>query len=355
MIYLKRFDERDTIFARLTYKEGTLQYQDYYKRNPHLKTDDDLLREAPHPYSEGTATFNPLNSAIANATFRFLGHLNELSQGEVNSSNIKTDPETMTKKLKGLASFYGAKLVGIAKLDEKFYYSHRGRKPENYGESVNQFDKYAIVFASEMDKDMINRAPLIGEGIEVTKGYVNTAVIGMVLSYYLREIGYSARNHMDGNYLVIPPLIAEAAGLGQIGRSGLLITKKYGKRIRLGVVTTNMELIPSDKKDFGIIEFCQICGNCAMVCPGKAIPKGEREDIDGVKRWKIRAEGCFDIWKKVGTDCGVCLSACPFSQGVEPEMTERMKDNPQIMNKILKDFKEKHGTRTFNSSPLEWL
>ena len=354
-MHLKRFDERDTIFARLTYKEGTKQYQEYYEKNPHLKEEDDLMRDAPHPYGEGTATFNPLNSAIANATFKFLGDMNKYSEGEVNPVKLEVDPEIMTKKLKGLASFYGADLVGIAKLDESFYYSHRGRKPENYGESIDQFHKYGIVFATEMDKDMINRAPLIGEGLEVTKGYVNTAVIGMILSYYLREIGYTARNHMDGNYLVIAPLVAEAAGLGQMGRSGLLITKEYGKRIRLGVVTTGMELIPSDKKDFGIIEFCQLCGNCAMVCPGKAIPKGDREQIDGKERWKIRAEGCFDIWKKVGTDCGVCISACPFSQGVDSDLINQMKDNHKVRLEIFKDFKEKHGTRTFNSSLHEWL
>ncbi|QNO14695.1 4Fe-4S dicluster domain-containing protein [Alkalicella caledoniensis] len=352
---MKRFDERDTIFARFSYKEGSPEYEDYYKRNPDIKEADDKMRQPPFPYGEGTATFTPLNSAIAGATFRFLADVSKFSEGEINPQKVEIEPAVITKKLKGLAKFYGAQLVGVTKLKEEYYYSHRGRKAENYGEEVHNIHKYAIVFATEMDKDMINRAPLIGEGIEVTKGYVNTAVIGMILSYYLRELGYNARNHMDGNYLLIAPLVAEAAGLGQIGRSGILITKKYGKRVRLGVVTTNLELLIDEREDFGITQFCEICGNCAMVCPGKAIPKENRKEIDGALRWKIEPENCFDIWKKVGTDCGVCISTCPFSQGVEGDLVEKMKGQPELMERIFKEFKEKHGTRTFNSSPHEWL
>lgn len=352
---MKRFDERDVMFSRVGYKEGSPEYKEYYTRNPHLKEADDLMRQPPHVYGEGTATFDPLNSAIAEATFKFLGDINKYSEGKVNSSKIEADPPTITKKLKGLAEFYGADLVGFTKLKKEHYYSHRGRKTENYGEEVNDIHTYAIVFATEMDKDMINRAPLIGEGIEVTKGYVNTGIIGMILSYYIRELGHAARNHMDGNYLLLAPLVAEAAGLGQIGRSGLLITKKYGKRVRLGVVTTDMELVANERDDFGITEFCGICGNCAMVCPGKAIPKGEKQEIEGTLRWKIDPESCFDIWKKVGTDCGVCLSSCPFSQGVDLDLIEQMKNSPGVMGRILKDYKEKHGTRTFNSVPHQWL
>lgn len=355
MIFLKRFDERDIIFARASYKEGTPEYQDYYRRNPHLKEEDDLMRQPPYPYGEGTATFNPVNSAIANATFRFLGDIKKFSEGEVSTNKVEVDPETITKKLKGLAQFYGADLVGIVRMKDEYYYSHRGRHAENYGEEIKNTHKYGIVFATEMDLDMINRAPLLGEGVEVTKGYVKTGVIGMILSYFLREIGYEARNHMDGNYLVVAPLVAEAAGLGQIGRSGILITKQYGKRVRLGVVTTDVELVPDEAVDFGVLELCEMCGNCAMVCPGKAIPKEERTEIDGSLRWKIKAEGCFDIWKKVGTDCGVCLSACPFSQGIEPELLNNMKGNPEVMEQIRKDYKERHGTRTFNSTPHQWL
>ncbi len=352
---MKRVDERDIIFSRASYQKGSKQYEDYYRRNPEKKEIDDALREAPYPYGEGTATYHPINSSIAEGTFRFLGDIKKYSEGEVNSRKVEVNSEEITNKVKGLAKYYGANLVGITKLKEDFYYSHRGRHPENYGEPITEHHSYGIVFAVEMDKEMINRAPLIGEGIEVTKGYVNTAVIGMILSYFIRELGYEARNHMDGNYLLVAPLVAEEAGLGEIGRNGLLITNEYGSRVRLGVVTTNMELIPDEKENLGIKEFCKICSNCATTCPGKAIPQGPQEDVEGTMRWKINAESCFSVWKRVGTDCGVCLSACPFSQGIEAELLKDIKNQTENRLKILEKYKEEHGLRPFNHTPHEWI
>ncbi|MBM7614080.1 4Fe-4S dicluster domain-containing protein [Alkaliphilus hydrothermalis] len=352
---MKRVDERDIIFARASYKKGSSQYEDYYKRNPEKQEIDDTLREAPHPYGEGTATYNPINSAIADATFHFLGDMKKYSEGKINPNKVETTLEEITKKIKGLANFYGASLVGITKMKEEFYYSHRGRHPENYGEPVTQHHKYGIVFAVEMDRDMINRAPLIGEGIEVTKGYVNAAVVGMILSYFIREIGYDARNHMDGNYLVIAPLVAEAAALGEIGRHGLLITREHGPRVRLGVVTTDLELICDEVENLGIREFCRMCNNCAMTCPGKAIPHGPQKEIEGENRWKIQAEDCFSVWKRVGTDCGVCLSSCPFSHGMDEELIKNLAGNPENIKKALIAHKEKYGIRPFNHTPHPWL
>ncbi|RKX78985.1 MAG: hypothetical protein DRZ90_09340 [Spirochaetes bacterium] len=39
--------------------------------------------------------------------------------------------------------------------------------------------------------------------------------------------------------MVLPPSAA-AAGLGEIGRHGLLVTKNYGSRVRISAVTTNL-------------------------------------------------------------------------------------------------------------------
>jgi len=355
VITMSRIDERDIMFSRMSYREGTPEYEDYYNRNPHKKEKDDILRQPPYVLGEGTATYDPINSPIGDATFRFLSDIKKYSEGEASDKIVEVDSTIMTKKLKGLASFYGASLVGITEMKDDYYYSHRGRDPKKYGEEINNLLPYGIVFAVEMEESMIDRAPLLPEAIEVTKGYVNAAIIGMIISYYLRELGYEARNHMDGNYLAVAPLVAEAAGLGQIGRHGLLITKEFGSRVRLGAVTTNMPLISDKRQDLGIPEFCELCENCTQTCPGKAIPKGERTEIDGVKRWKISDVDCFSVWKRVGTDCGVCLSACPFSHNVNIQDIESMKDQPQLMAKILEEYRNKHQLRPFNKTPHDWL
>ncbi|HRW63323.1 MAG TPA: 4Fe-4S dicluster domain-containing protein, partial [Bacteroidales bacterium] len=125
---------------------------------------------------------------------------------------------------------------------------------------------------------------------------------------------YSAKAHIDGNYELICPLVARDAGLGEIGRMGLLMTPKLGPRVRIAVVTTELPLIMDNQKDNShIIDFCEICKKCADICPSASIPDGTRENIDGALRWKINHEKCFTYWCTVGTDCGKCMTVCPFS------------------------------------------
>jgi ferredoxin len=354
-VKMKRFDERDTIFARMNYNKGTEVYEDYYNRNPNLEEIDNLLKELPQMGQKGSVTYNEVNSPIIDAAFKFLYDIRDFSEGEKNINKVQVNPQIMSKKLKGLAKFYNAKLVGITKMKDYHYYSHRGRHEENYGEEIKDMHKYGIVFAVEMDKAMIHSAPMLPEAVGVVKGYVEAAVIGMVLSYYIRELGYDARNHMDGNYLVIAPLVARDAGLGEFGRNGLLITKKYGPRVRLGVITTDMPLIEDEKDEFGVKEFCFQCGRCAKTCPGKSISKEEQREIDGVMRWKINAEECYRRWRSLGTDCGICIANCPFSDGISEELIEQINISKSVREKILKDFQEKYGVRPIIREVPEWL
>ncbi|HEY5588554.1 MAG TPA: hypothetical protein VIK86_06330 [Candidatus Paceibacterota bacterium] len=45
---MRKLNEKDTIFARMNYKEGSKIYKDYYSNNPHLKEVDDSLRSLPN-------------------------------------------------------------------------------------------------------------------------------------------------------------------------------------------------------------------------------------------------------------------------------------------------------------------
>ncbi len=349
---MKKIDERDTMFARMNYKVGSKQYEDYYSRNEEKKAIDDVVRQKPNICGPGSATYNVVNSPIADANFLFLNDIRKLSEGPISQKKVEVSKEQMTKKLKALALHYGAVLCGICLLEDYHYYSFRGRHDEVYGEEIDvNKHKYAIVFAVEMDKAMINRAPQISEVIETSKGYVDAAIIGMQLSYYIRLLGYDARNHMDSNYLLVAPLVARDAGLGEIGRNGILTTKKYGSRIRLGIVTTEMELIHDSEDEFGLQRFCQLCDKCIKVCPGKAIPKGDKIPIDGLLRWQINQENCYSLWRNIGTDCGICISSCPFSQGVE----EGLVDSDDKVVDILKRYEEDFGIRPYIKEAPEWL
>ncbi len=215
---------------------------------------------------------------------------------------------------KELAGHYGACDVGITELCDYHLYSHIGRGSGTYGAPIKLDHRYAIAFTVEMSHSMLRRAPDALETMEVSKQYLSAAVIALQLALLIRSLGYSARAHIDGDYRVVCPLVARDAGLGEIGRMGLLMTPRQGPRVRIGAVTTSLPLIPDRPvRDQAVIDFCQRCLKCAENCPSRSIPFDDRQMIDGAMRWQINGETCFHFWSVIGTDCGKCLTVCPYS------------------------------------------
>jgi len=353
---MRRFDERDIPFARFNYEQDSEVFDDYYRRHPEKLERDLRIRSLPQLCSEGTMTWNPLMSPVADAIFKFLGDLNPLSEQPVRRETpLPVDPALLTKKVKALAKHLGVQDVGMTCLKDEHLYSHRGRKAEHYGEPVVLDHTYAIAFTIEMNEDMIDRSPQLEEVIETSTGYLKAGIAGMILSYWLRELGYDARNHMDGNYLLVAPLVAVESGLGEIGRMGLLTTRKSGPRVRLGIVTTNAELVPDAPDTFGLDAFCEICGKCQMTCPGKAIPLEKNAVYEGQAYWKIDHDNCYERWRSLGTDCGICLSTCPFSHGIEFPDSGSFEGRPEAIREALAASQEKYGMRRYIREPLELM
>ncbi len=353
---MARIDERNIMFSRMSRVEGTKEYEDYYKNHPENKEFDDSLRAMPPMNSNQTKFYDKLDSPIVDSTFEFLADIKGLVEGGVKAKEkVQARPEEFTKKLKGLAEFYGAKLTGVAGLDENYYYSYRGRTDAVYGEKVSPNLPFTFVFAVEMAPEYINTAPVLSQSIGVTKGYLDAAIVGMMIAYYIKSLGYEARNHMDGNYLAVMPLAAKAAGLGDIGRHALLITPEYGSRIRLGAVTTDMPLIISKPSPLNVRDFCEACGRCAKMCPSKAISKDSPPTIDGVERWQTKQELCFKKWMEFGTDCGICIAVCPFSLPMEKSDIDLYMENPTYAEEILKKYNITDYRAKINEDVLKWL
>lgn len=344
---MKKIDERDTMFARMNYQKGSQIYKDYYEKNPDKKAKDDELRQLIKAHDRNNLTYDPFYSPIVDANFEFLNDIRQFSSGETSQQVVDLSPQEAAKRLKKLAHYFGADLVGITEMKEHFFYSHRGRHAENYGDPVSKDHQYGIVFAVEMDQMMMNRAPQLEEAIEVTQGYVKAAIIGMQLSYFIRKLGYDATNHMDGNYLVIAPLVAQSAGLGAIGRNNILTTKAYGSRVRLGVVTTNLDLTTDEASSFSIEKLCLACGKCANYCPGQALSK-ENDD------WGINQERCFEFWIKAGTDCGICIASCPISQAYfDTGLLEQLTDD--TIKSLLDEYDQLYDKRPYDNQKLDLM
>jgi len=103
--------------------------------------------------------------------------------------------------------------------------------------------------------------------------------------------------------------VAVAAGVGWIGRNNLLVTKKFGSRVRLSTVLTDMPL-PADSP---CKEDCGTCRACVARCPAGAI-KESPADFDHLK--------CFEKLKEFYRArlaeqyiCGVCVRSCGGTAG----------------------------------------
>ena len=308
-----RIDERDIMFSRRLYQPGTARFAAYYAANPEKKALDDAFRTQPGLLAPGTSAHHPLAFPAAEASFTTIEHLRPFVDGEPAATPVEVDPATATRFVKQWTRKLGAVSVGITELRDYHLYTTVGRGAD-YGKPVTLDHKYAVAFTVEMDKVALDSAPLAPTAMESAQQYVASGVIAVQLAEFIRRIGYPARAHVDGNYRVVCPLVARDAGLGEIGRMGLLMTPELGPRMRIAVVTTDLPLVPDGRRrDATMIDFCVHCRKCADVCPSDAIPLGDRVEIDGVRRWQIDSEACFTLWSTIGTDCARCMKACPYS------------------------------------------
>ena len=100
-------------------------------------------------------------------------------------------------------------------------------------------------------------------------------------------------------------ILAREAGLGFIGKNGLVVHPEYGAQVRYASVLTDLEF----ESDQRLEQTCRDCQRCIAVCPAQAISK------DG-----LNLNRCFDKLKEFSRIrgigqyiCGVCLKVCDGS------------------------------------------
>lgn len=308
-----RIDERNIMFSRNELKKGSENYNDFYGNNPDKLVVDEKFRSNPGFLAEKSSNYDAVMFSSSHASFYTVESFKSKVDGEISAKKINVVPEDINKYIKNWSIKLGAIDVGITELKDYHLYSYRGRKG-NYGNKVELNHKFAIAFTVEMDYDALKSGPMAPIVMESAQQYIAAGAIGIQLAEFIRQLGYPARAHILGDYEVVCPLVAKDAGLGEIGRMGLLMTPKLGPRVRIAVVTTDIPLIVDKRKfDPTIVDFCNNCKKCAEVCPSNAISFDDKKDIEGVNRWQINQESCFNFWTIAGTDCGRCVSVCPYS------------------------------------------
>ena len=308
-----QINEKNVMFSRKLLEPGTDRYTEYYRNFPEHEVGDNIFRSKPGLLSKDSAFYDPFTFNASQAIFEAITSFYPIVDGNPADERQALDVAEISTYLREWILKEGAVSVGFTETRDYHWYSEIGRGTD-FGKEAQLPHKYAIAFTVEMDKQMMDTAPAGPVVMESARQYMNAAVIATDVAKFIRRLGYNARAHIDGNYRLVCPLLARDAGLGEIGRMGLLMTPELGPRVRIGVITTDMPLPPSAVRDFSdVIKFCRICKKCADVCPSRAIPFDNREDINGVKRWQINQESCYTYWCIAGTDCGKCMSACPYA------------------------------------------
>jgi ferredoxin len=315
---LKRFDQRQNIFGRMLWDEKAnfhkkSMYENVAKiiaenRNGYSRVEFATVMGAwtVHDYFHGAFSWKQLTEA------------NSVMTKPVLEKYPVPEPAVMSKQVKETAKLYGASLVGICKLDNRWVYSYdlAGKAvkiPEEY--------KYAIVMAIEMNAAAIKTSPAFSACTASAIGYSKMGFCVACLSEFIRRLGYKAIPMGNDTALSIP--LSIDAGLGELGRNGLLITPEYGPCVRLCKVFTNLPLESDSPIEFGVTDFCKRCRKCAEACEVDAIQIDEKPSFkamcpsnnQGIQRWSVNHDKCYSFWIENGGDCSTCIAVCPFVRG----------------------------------------
>jgi epoxyqueuosine reductase QueG len=110
-------------------------------------------------------------------------------------------------------------------------------------------------------------------------------------------------------------IAATSAGLGWIGRNGLLINPEYGPRLSLATVLTDAPL----KADKPIKEsLCGDCKLCVQYCPSEAITGSEwsrnRPYVELVRLQNCKSHKKESRAVNGKPNCGLCITICPYGR-----------------------------------------
>ena len=319
-----RFDQRNEMFKRRTWDNEFMSYADQlytqvrYQDKYGFRKLDYALRNASwnieYNYARGCQRSN-------HGMYSWTHVPDKVKRFIATEGPVILTPEENTQAVKKAARFLGADLVGVCNVHPNLIYSHEYNLLDNEHRPVSlpEACRYAVVMAVEMDYAASRYSPDAISGASTGLGYSRQAFTANLVAAFIRGLGYQAVPAGNDTALSIP--LALAAGLGELGRHGLLITEKFGPRVRICKVFTDLPLLHDDYRPFGVTEFCRTCKKCADMCPSQAISQGEptkegpsSSNHSGIPKWYIHPEKCFKFWVKNWMDCNNCVSVCPFNK-----------------------------------------
>ncbi|MEG0782353.1 tRNA epoxyqueuosine(34) reductase QueG [Carnobacterium sp.] len=151
---------------------------------------------------------------------------------------------------------------------------------------------------------------------------------------------------------LIDVAVAQRAGLGFIGKNGLLITEEFGSYVYLGEIITNLEF----EFDEAVANGCGDCTRCITGCPTTALLGDGRMNAKKCLSFQTQTKGMMPVEyrKKMGHviyGCDICQMVCPYNKGKNFHFHEAMEPVPEDVAPLLqpllsisnKEFKQRFG------------
>lgn len=237
-----------------------------------------------------------------------------------------------TERLKGQIKRWGASIVGVADL------THKGVQEALSGEFQHFTRAVSMAIHCDSVRISVKVDGVDGESEQIF-GYMEenkTAV--SKLNRILKHLKTEFRMRRF-KYFILPPIsnsderrfssalfhlfphkmAATCAGLGWIGKNGMLVNSRFGPNLIWATILTNAPLEPTSNQIMK--SKCQECTICETVCPASAV-KG----VNWVRG--LSAEKLVDLnacAKQMETNvnkfgrpvCGVCFMSCPYGTDEE--------------------------------------
>ena len=230
---------------------------------------------------------------------------------------ITGNPLILSRHIKRLGYFLKADIVGICRLPEYAVYSH-----DMLGKPIDIDYQFAIVIVMRKEYETAKASTgsdWIGDSISF-QAYQHLALVSQTMANYIRRLGYPASAQHPparaGRYQVLLPPLLLWAGIGELSRSGIILSPFLGLSYKAAAILTNLPLVPDKPIDFGLQDYCRHCLRCAELCPSKSIPKGDKVIYNGYETWKLDERRCtsFHIMNANGTFCNTCVKVCPWTR-----------------------------------------
>ena len=235
--------------------------------------------------------------------------------------------EDITALIKDRARQLGYLEVGITEYDVRYEF----RRKKGFTQLPS-----AICLAYEQDFEPTQTIPSVDAEIVHSSTYRTQAAAGLELGNFIRSLGYRAHviPESDATGPVIPMFVA--AGLGQLGACGYLLTPHEGNRNRLMMITTDANVTYDEPIDYGIHAFCQVCQVCVNRCPGRALMR-DKIWWRGLEKNKLYYKRCRPVMARY-LGCGVCMKVCPIQKYGMKNVMEHYAETGQVLGKGTHDL-----------------